>query len=66
MPYLAPDYLERVYAGVLGKLIGVYLCQPSEGRDYLRTLNDNGSIRLHTPLVLADDGVLVRSFLCVH
>ena len=22
---LPPDYLERVYAGVLGKLIGVYL-----------------------------------------
>ncbi|OJJ52155.1 hypothetical protein ASPSYDRAFT_165051 [Aspergillus sydowii CBS 593.65] len=58
MPYLVPDYLERVYAGVLGKLIGVYLCQPSESRDYLRTVNDNGSISLHMPLVVADDGVL--------
>jgi hypothetical protein len=25
------DYLERVYAGVLGKLIGVYLGRPFEG-----------------------------------
>ena len=58
MPYLAPNYLERVYAGVLGKLIGVYLCQPSEGRGYLPTVNDNGSIRLHLPLVVADDSVL--------
>ena len=28
IPY---DYLERVYAGVLGKLIGVYMGRPIEG-----------------------------------
>jgi ADP-ribosylglycohydrolase len=28
---LPPDYLERVYAGVLGKLVGVYLGRPFEG-----------------------------------
>ena len=27
------DYLERVYAGVLGKLIGVYLGTPLRGLD---------------------------------
>jgi len=28
---LPTDYLERVYAGVLGKLIGVYFGRPFEG-----------------------------------
>jgi hypothetical protein len=28
---LPNDYLERVYAGVLGKIIGVYLGRPFEG-----------------------------------
>ena len=28
---LPADYAERVYAGVLGKLIGVYLGRPVEG-----------------------------------
>jgi hypothetical protein len=28
---LPPDYIERVYAGVLGKIIGVYLGRPFEG-----------------------------------
>jgi hypothetical protein len=30
---LPQDYLERVYAGVLGKIIGVYLGRPFEGGD---------------------------------
>ncbi len=30
------DYAERVYAGVLGKLIGVYLGRPFEGWTYER------------------------------
>ena len=29
--YLPDDYAERVYAGVLGKVIGVYLGRPFEG-----------------------------------
>ena len=28
------DYAERVYAGVLGKIIGVYLGRPIEGWSY--------------------------------
>lgn len=28
---LPKDYLERVYAGVFGKIIGVYLGRPFEG-----------------------------------
>ena len=28
------DYTERVYAGVLGKIIGVYLGRPFEGWTY--------------------------------
>ena len=28
---IPPDYEERVYAGVLGKIIGVYLGRPFEG-----------------------------------
>lgn len=31
MTALPPDYAERVYAGVLGKIIGVYLGRPVEG-----------------------------------
>ena len=30
MRELPPDYLERAYAAVLGKLIGVYLGRPFE------------------------------------
>ena len=29
-----PDYYERVYAGILGKIIGVYLGRPFEGWTY--------------------------------
>ena len=34
---LPDDYLERVYAGVLGKLIGVYLERPFEGWTHQRS-----------------------------
>ena len=30
---IPPNYVERVYAGVLGKLIGVYLGRAFEGQD---------------------------------
>ena len=33
---LPEDYAERVYAGVLGKTIGVYLGRPFEGWTYDR------------------------------
>ncbi len=57
------DYSERVYAGVLGKLIGVYLGRPFEGWAY-ETLNDQfGEINyyvhehLNVPLIVTDDDI---------
>ena len=57
------DYLERVYAGVLGKLIGVYLGRPFEGWTYQRIMRELGPIdyyvhdRFGVPLVVTDDDV---------
>ena len=58
---LPPDYSERVYAGVLGKLVGVYLGRPFEGWSYERIVRELGEItgyvnqRLNKPLVVTDD-----------
>ncbi|RKD69107.1 ADP-ribosylglycohydrolase family protein [Rhizobium sp. WW_1] len=60
---LPNDYLERVYAGVLGKLIGVYLGRPFEGWTYQKIMDELGPIeyyvheRLNQPLVVTDDDV---------
>lgn len=57
------DYLERVYAGVLGKLIGVYLGRPIENWRYDRIRRELGQIdyyvneQLKVPLVVTDDDV---------
>lgn len=57
------DYLERLYAGVLGKLIGVYLGRPFEGWTYQRIMEELGPIeyyvhdKLNQPLVVTDDDV---------
>ena len=57
------DYLERVYAGVLGKLIGVYLGRPFEGWTYQKIMQELGPIeyyvheRLNQPLVVTDDDI---------
>ena len=57
------DYLERVYAGVLGKLIGVFLGRPFEGWEYRKIMRELGPIeyyvheRLNQPLVVTDDDV---------
>lgn len=57
------DYLNRVYAGVLGKLIGVYLGRPFENWRYRDILEKLGPItyyvhdRLGDPLVVTDDDV---------
>ena len=57
------DYLERVYAGVLGKLVGVYLGRPFEGWTHQKIMRDLGPIeyyvheRLNQPLVVTDDDV---------
>ena len=57
------DYLERVYAGILGKIIGVYLGRPFEGWTYERILSELGPIRYYVnerlgkPLVVTDDDI---------
>jgi ADP-ribosylglycohydrolase len=57
------DYLERVYAGVLGKIIGVYLGRPFEGWAHQRIETELGEIwnyvheRFGVPLVAADDDI---------
>jgi ADP-ribosylglycohydrolase len=63
MRSLPPDYPERAYAAVLGKLIGVYLGRPFEGWTYERIVRELGAIeyyvhdRLDCPLVVTDDDV---------
>jgi ADP-ribosylglycohydrolase len=60
---LQQDYLERVYAGVLGKLIGVFLGRPFENWTHQRIMAELGTIeyyvhdRLNVPLVVTDDDV---------
>ena len=60
---LPHDYTERVYAGVLGKLIGVYLGRPFEGWPYKQIMQELGEInyyvheKLGVPLVVTDDDV---------
>ncbi|KAI0886979.1 ADP-ribosylglycohydrolase [Annulohypoxylon maeteangense] len=57
------DYLERVYAGVLGKVIGVYMGRPFEGWTHQRILKELGHVRyfvnerLGVPIVVTDDDV---------
>ncbi len=57
------DYVDRVYAGVLGKIIGVYLGRPFEGWPYQRIMAELGEIwyyvheQLGTPLVVTDDDI---------
>ena len=41
---LPHDYSERVYAGVLGKIIGVYLGRPFESWSYERIMAELGEI----------------------
>ena len=60
---LEEDYAERVYAGVLGKLIGVYLGRPFEQWTYDRIMEQLGEInyyvheQLGVPLVVTDDDI---------
>ncbi len=60
---LPPDYLERVYAGVLGKIIGVYLGRPFEGWTYEAISQHLGEInyyvhdKLDRPLIVTDDDI---------
>src|SRR5947208_1360509 len=58
---LPQDYAERVYAGVLGKTIGVYLGRPFEGWSHEAIVARFGEIagyvhdQMGMPLVVADD-----------
>lgn len=60
---LPHDYLERVYAGVLGKIIGVYLGRPFEGWTHDRIMAELGEVnsfvhkRLNAPLIVTDDDI---------
>ena len=60
---LPNDYLERVYAGVLGKIIGVYLGRPFEGWPYEAIMQHLGEInyyvhdKLNVPLIVTDDDI---------
>jgi hypothetical protein len=64
------DYRERVYAGVLGKIIGVYLGRPFEGWTHEKILRDLGEVdryvndridpterRAGLPIVVTDDDI---------
>ena len=57
------DYEERLYAGVLGKIIGVYLGRPFENWTYDQIMADLGEInyyvheRLNKPLIVTDDDI---------
>ncbi len=60
---LPTDYLERVYAGVLGKIVGVYLGRPFEGWTYEKIIAELGEVsyyvhnKLNKPLVVTDDDI---------
>ncbi|MGQ9816037.1 MAG: ADP-ribosylglycohydrolase family protein, partial [Candidatus Roseilinea sp.] len=62
---IPPDYEARVYAGVLGKIIGVYLGRPFEGWSYQRITRElgdvdyyvNDRIAHHPPLIVTDDDI---------
>ena len=60
---LPQDYAERVYAGVLGKAIGVYLGRPFEGWPYEMIQQRLGDIEYYVhdqvgvPLLVTDDDI---------
>ena len=62
---LPPDYEERVYAGVLGKIIGVYVGRPFEQWKYERIMEELGEITYYVndklpwnpPLIVTDDDI---------
>ncbi|SCP97249.1 ADP-ribosylglycohydrolase family protein [Anaerobium acetethylicum] len=57
------EYREQIYAGVLGKLIGVYLGRPIEGWSYEKITEEFGDIKYYVheklglPLIVADDDI---------
>lgn len=66
MPQFSPlpsDYSDRVYGGVLGKVIGVYLGRPFEQWSHQRIVERFGEINFYVnkevgvPIVVADDDI---------
>lgn len=63
MSTISDTYAERMYAGVLGKIIGVYLGRPFEGWSHERILAELGEVdeyvhdRFDLPLVVTDDDI---------
>ncbi|KAI1641070.1 ADP-ribosylation/Crystallin J1 [Biscogniauxia mediterranea] len=63
MAPLPSDYLERVYAGVLGKLVGVYVGRPFEGWTHQRIVEELGPVHYYVhdkcsvPMVVTDDDI---------
>jgi ADP-ribosylglycohydrolase len=61
--HLPANYVERVYAGVLGKIIGVYLGRPFEGWTYDRIMQELGEVWYYVheqrgvPLIVTDDDI---------
>lgn len=61
--FTSSSYVERVYAGVLGKIIGVYLGRPFENWTHARIETELGEIwsyvhdRFGVPLVVTDDDI---------
>ncbi len=62
MASIPHDYAERVYSGVLGKMIGVYLGRPFEGWSYEEVAAKLGDIRYY---VHDRQGVALRNTLLV-
>jgi len=60
---LPQDFAERVYAGVLGKVLGVYLGRPFEGWEYRRIQEELGDVEYYVhdkvgvPLIVVDDDI---------
>lgn len=56
-------YENDIYAGVLGKILGVYLGRPVEGWSYEKIQDTFGEIRYYVhekagvPLIVADDDI---------
>ncbi len=56
-------YYEKIYSGVLGKIIGVYLGRPVEGWSYEKIQNTFGDVPYYVhkecdvPLIVADDDI---------
>ncbi|MBE0695913.1 MAG: ADP-ribosylglycohydrolase family protein, partial [Anaerolineaceae bacterium] len=57
------NYEEKVYAGVLGKIIGVYLGRPFEGWTYQKIMDELGEVNYYVhekrgvPLIVTDDDI---------